>query len=293
MEKISIIGAGLAGCTLASLLSDTYDVTLYEKDHVSGLCRDNKHYQEFVHILHTDNKEVWDFVNAYTTVRPHTTILKSYVKGELKQWPAKEITDQVIEEQMDGYNKKMWKKKTPKQALARVITSEDGLIFHEKYQGVPDFNRLFHNLTKDVPVLYMDVRDGDLDGKIILTGAIDEYFNYCYGKLSYRGMKAVHYESEIGLDADFITFSDEKIPFQRIVDYSRLGYEGNWLSLEIACDDKHYPMLDDQSGETYARYKELADSKGIILCGRLATYHYMDMDEVIEQAFEVVRRLNA
>lgn len=292
MEKISIIGAGLAGCTLASLLSNTYDVTLYEKDHVSGLCRDNKHYQEFVHILHTDNKEVWDFVNAYTTVRPHTTILKSYVKGELKQWPAKEITDQVIEEQMDGYNKKMWKKKTPKEALARVITAEDGLIFHEKYQGVPDFNRLFHNLTKDVPVVYMDVRDGDLDGKIILTGAIDEYFNYCYGKLPYRGMKAVHYESEIGLDADFITFSDEKIPFQRIVDYSRLGYEGNWLSLEIACDDKHYPMLDDQSGETFARYKDLADSKGILLCGRLANYRYQDMDDVIADAAELARKLN-
>lgn len=282
---IHIIGGGLAGCTLASLLPGSI---LYEKNEIGGLCRDNPNYQEFVHILHTDNKEVWDFVNKYTTVKPHETILKSYVGGKLKQWPAKEITKQVITEQITGYSKKMWLKDTPMEAFDRIITADDGLIFHEKYQGVPDFTKLFDNLVETTDIVWERVEDGDIKkGTVILTGPIDSYFGYCYGKLPYRGMKAVHYESEIGLDADFITFSDPKIPYQRLIDYKRLGYEGQWIGVEIACNAKHYPMRNDESDAIYAKYKALADKKGIILCGRLATYHYMDMDEVIEQAMEI------
>jgi len=292
MKKISIIGAGLAGCTLASLLSGTADVTLYEKDHVSGLCRDNKHYQEFVHVFHTDDDEVFNFVNNFTTIRPHRTLIKSYVNGELKPWPATKITDQVIKEQIEGYSKKQWLKETPKEAFQRIHTSDDGYHFHGKYEGIPDFQRLFNNLTKFTPIIKADVRHGDLDGVVILTGAIDEYFNYIYGELPYRGMQAVYYESEIGLDGDYIAFSDEKVPFQRIVDYSRLGYKDRWLAIESATNKaKHYPIRDDKSEEIYNRYKKLAESKGIYLCGRLATYHYLDMDEVIRQAIDTARKV--
>lgn len=287
----SIIGAGLCGCTLASLLPNSI---LYERDKVGGLSRDNKNYQDFIHILHTDSKVVWDFVNCYTTVTPHSTILKSYVNGVLKPYPPYYMTDDAKKEQIEGYSKKMWLGDTPKEAVARITTSSDGLIFHNKYEGVPDFTRLFKNLTKGTKVIKQNIKDGDLDGKIILTGAIDEYFDYCYGELPYRGMQSVHYESEIGLESDYLTFSDIQVPFQRIVDYSRLGYEGQWLGIEIATNKaKHYPVLDDQSGETYSHYKDLADSKGVILCGRLATYHYMNMDEIIIQAMETVRNLDA
>lgn len=285
----SIVGGGLAGCVLASLLPNSI---IYEKNKLGGLCIDHKNYQDLVHILHTDDKTVWDFVNTYTTVRPHSTLLKSYVGGELKQWPAKEITDQVVAEQMDGYNKKMWLKETPKEAFDRVIVSDDGKIFHNKYEGIPDFRRLFKNLTKKTVIIYQNVKDGDLDGKVILTGAVDEYFGYCFGKLPYRGMKAIHYESEIGLDADFITFSDKKVPFQRLVDYGRLGYEGQWIGVEVACDEKHYPMRDKDSEEMYSKYEELARQKGVILCGRLANYRYIDMDKVIEQVIKTVGEIH-
>lgn len=287
--NINIIGAGLAGSVIASAFPDAI---IYERDKVGGLCRDNDNYQDFVHVLHTDNKKVWDFVNNHTTVRPHTTILKSYVKGELKPWPAPLITDQVVDEQITGYSRKMWLKDTPKEAVARITTADDGLIFHEKYQGIPDFTRLFRNLTRYNHQVKDDIKDGDLDGLIVLTGAIDEYFDYCYGRLPYRGMQAVHYSSEIGLDADFITFSDEQIPFQRLVDYGRLGYNDCWIGVESACDAKHYPIRDDKSEAIYEKYKQLADEKGIILCGRLATFHYMDMDEVINQAMEVIHEIS-
>jgi UDP-galactopyranose mutase len=286
---MNIVGGGLAGCVLASLIPNSI---IYEKGKIGGLCRDNKNYQDFVHVLHTDNKMVWDFVNTFTTVKPHSTLLKSYVNGELKAWPAKEMTDEVYSTQVVGYSQKMWRQPIPDEARARITTNDDGKIFHNTYEGVPDFTRLFNNLTKFTHMVNKDVRDGDLDGRVILTGAIDEYFNYCYGKLPYRGMGSVHYPSEVRLDADFVTFSDEKIPYQRLVDYDRLGYEGGYIGLEYACDAKHYPIRNKESIKLYNKYKKLANKKGIKLVGRLATFHYQDMDQVIADVFKLVRKLH-
>jgi len=181
----------------------------------------------------------------------------------------------------------MWLRETPREAFKRITTNDDGFIFHEKYEGIPDFTKLFENLTKGIKIVQRNVKDFDLTGKIVLTGAIDEYFDNCYGKLPYRGMKAVHFESEVPLEGDFVTFSDELIPFQRLVDYHRLGYEGNWIGLEVACNEKHYPIRDKESEKIYNKYKQLAERKGVTLAGRLGTYHYLDMDEVIEQALEI------
>jgi UDP-galactopyranose mutase len=282
--KINIVGGGLAGCTLATLFPGS---TIYEREAIGGLCKDNRYYQDYVHVLHTDNRYVWDFINKYTDVRPHSTLLKAYVNGQLKPHPPKVLTDKVIDEQITGYSKKMWGDDIPSEALKRIITAQDGKIFHNEYEGVPNFTKLFYNLTKNTKVVVKDVRDGFLTGPIILTGAIDEYFNYCFGKLPYRGMKSTHYESETDLDADFVTFSDEKIPFQRLVDYKRLGYDGHWIGVEAASNDMHYPVRDEESEQIYEMYRKLAQSKDIALCGRLATYHYMNMDEVVEQCFEL------
>lgn len=285
-SKINIVGGGICGATLAALLPNS---KLYEREKLGGLCRDNKNYQDFIHVLHTDNENLWKFINAFTLVRPHETRLGAYHDGKTNPHPPKKITNRLYKKRYKGYSQKMWLSDPPKEAKSRITTSPDGLIFHEKYQGIPDFTRLFKNLTKFTDVIKKDVRDGDLKGTIILTGAIDEYFNYCYGPLPYRGMKSVHYESEVGLDGDFVTFSDPTIPFQRLVDYSRLGFDGRWIGVEIACDAKHYPIRDEESEKLYAKYQKLALKKGVILCGRLATYKYLDMDEVIEQAFKVAQ----
>jgi UDP-galactopyranose mutase len=285
----SIVGGGLAGCVLASLLPDS---VIYERNRVGGLCQDNDNYQDFIHVLHTNYEDVWNLFRIHTTIKPHNVIQKSYYDSDTHPYPPKELTDDIFQKGYIGYSKKMWKSDNiPPEAKSRIITSPDGYLFHEKYQGVPDFKRLFDSLTHFTQIIKMDVRDGDLDGPTILTGAIDEYFNYCYGKLPYRGMQSVHYKSEIGLDADLISFSDEKIPFQRLVDYGRLGYNDTWIGVESACDAKHYPVRTEESEKTYNKYKKLADKKGVLLCGRLATYHYQNMDEVVMSAINLARLL--
>lgn len=286
-----IIGAGLVGCVLANVLDD--NCILYEREEIGGACVDNENYQKYVHIMHTDYDDVWEFVSSRTDIKPHQTVLKSYVDGELWDWYPKELTELVWEKQVRGYSKKQWLDEPPMEARQRIKTDPDGKVFRDKYEGVVNYTKLFDSLTKDKTVIKMNVRHGDLPekDKIILTGAVDEYFHYCYGELPYRGMKSVHYQSETRLLADYYTFNDEKIPFQRIIDYDRLGYKGGWIGIEIATgDEKHYPVRDDNSIALYNKYVELASQHNIGLVGRLATYRYIDSDDAIRQALDYAKQ---
>lgn len=284
-KKISVIGAGLAGCATAKKLIDLgKKVIIYEKDKVGGLCIDCQNYQEFVHIVHTNNEKIFNFFDKYTTIRDFRIKFLSYVEGEYWDWYPKKITQAVIDKQIKGYSKKMWKTGIPPEAEARLRTSQDGFFFHDKYEFIPDFTFLFDALTVGIPIRHKKIKDGDIkSGKIILTGPIDEYFGYVYGKLPYRGIKSTHVETEVRLKAECINFSDPTIPFTRLVDYKRLGFKGNWIGIETPSNDDHYPIRDKESEKIYEMYRLLAEAKGITLLGRQATFRYMDVDQVIEQ----------
>lgn len=291
-EHYHIVGAGLAGCIIASRVRNA---TIYESDKVGGLCRDNKNFQEYVHVVHTDDPDVYDFFAQNTTIRNHRVKFLSYVNGQYLPWYPKEITDKVIDEQVTGYSFKMWRRKMPVEAKQRIRTSIDEYFFHNKYEFIPDFTLLFENLIKGKKVVKAKASDRDVlmplqndsYGKIVMTGAIDEYFNYCFGKLPYRGIKSTHLQTEIRLRADCINFPDETLPFTRLVDYSRLGFEGEWMGIETPSNDIHYPIRNPESEAIYEKYRKLAESKGIILAGRLATFHYMDVDEIVEQCLNI------
>ena len=96
--------------------------------------------------------------------------------------------------------------------------------------------------------------------KIVYTGAIDAYFNYCYGKLSYR---TVRFETELLEGVE--------------------NYQGNAVVTEGS--EPYYPVNDVTNEDLYKKYKELAcKEKKVIFGGRLAEYKYYDMDKVIESA---------
>lgn len=289
-KNYKIIGGGLTGCVLAKLLPNSI---LYERDKLGGLCRDNKNYQEFIHILHTDDWQIWDFIERHTAVRPHTTRLGSLYNDRINDHPPATMHKYIFDVAYRGYSKKQWRDEIPPEAKKRIITSPDGKMFHNKYEGVPNFTELFKSLTKDTRIFYkkMLAKDFKKLDDVILTGPLDEFFGYRFGRLEYRGMCSLHFKSEQQLPKDFITMPHKDIPVQRFVDYNRLGYKGNYIGVEYACDAHHYPIRNEKNEKLYNRYKALADEKGLMLCGRLATYHYLNMDECIEQAFNLAREL--
>jgi UDP-galactopyranose mutase len=138
--------------------------------------------------------------------------------------------------------------------------------------------------------------------KVIYTGALDEYFGYCYGNLQYR---MVRFEQEVK-DTDnyqgnaVVNYTEREVPYTRIIEhkhfYPGLKTEKTVISREYPAEwhpgeEPYYPINDARNAELYAKYKELADrEEGVIFGGRLGEYKYYDMDKVIASAWNLVAK---
>ena len=142
----------------------------------------------------------------------------------------------------------------------------------------------------------------DTADKIIFTGMIDQYFDYCYGELEYRGLD---FEFET-LDMEnyqgnaVINYTDAETPFTRIIEHKHFEgsdspktiitreYPKTWMKGEEA----YYPMNDDKNSELFNKYQKLAKKEGnVIFGGRLGMYRYFDMWQVIDEALKLVGNL--
>ena len=187
---------------------------------------------------------------------------------------------------------------------------DSNYFFQDKYQGIPVgcYNALFDILLNDTEIsLSTDYipnkeRYEAAADKIIFTGRIDEYFNYSYGPLDYR---TVRWEDEIKNVQNFqgaavIHYPDLEINYTRVVEHKHFDpynkkvqeqkktivsyeYFDEWTE-EKECV---YPLNDEKNNNIYIKYKELADAeKKVIFGGRLGTYKYYDMKDIIEEVFQ-------
>ena len=137
--------------------------------------------------------------------------------------------------------------------------------------------------------------------KIVYTGAIDAYFNYCFGALGYR---SVRFENEI-LDTDnyqgnaVINYTDDKTPYTRIIEHKHFTFgtqPKTVISKEYSQEwtretEPYYPINDEHNTALYEKYNALAQNeKRVIFGGRLGQYKYYDMDNVILAALETAER---
>lgn len=135
---------------------------------------------------------------------------------------------------------------------------------------------------------------------VIYTGPIDEYFEHRFGKLPYRSMRFDHVHFE---DRDYVQsvgtvgYPDLAIPFTRSTEHKHLTGQlcrGTTVTYEhsAAEGEPFYPIPRPDNEQLYRRYRELAkDEKGVTFVGRLATYKYLNMDQVVAQALKTADRL--
>ena len=138
--------------------------------------------------------------------------------------------------------------------------------------------------------------------KIIFTGMIDQYFDYCYGELEYRGL---NFEFET-LDIEnyqgnaVINYTDAETTYTRIIEHKHFEssespktiitreYPKTWKKGEEA----YYPMNDEKNSELFKKYQELAENEdNVIFGGRLGMYQYFDMWQVIDEALKLVKSI--
>lgn len=304
MKKLDIVGAGLSGCTLAYLLKDKYDITIYEKEiTLGGLCREGrfgryKYHRFGGHFFHTNKKKIAEFLYTLTHAPEFRHRAMTVNSGKYYDYP---ITHSMVrkfgkkkcyEMFIDNYSKKMWGKDVPKVALDRVRIAKKGeTFFTDKYQYSLNYTELFYNLTKGIKVFpgwkVLDV------GNCVLTGEVDEYFGYKFGRLGWRGLRWETSVEDEPLPAHTINYPEEGFPYIRKNDYSEVyrhylpiigtGFPTSKLH--------HYPVETPKNMEIFEKYKEEAKKRNVILLGRLATYHYLNMDEAIWEAMKLAKKL--
>lgn len=221
----------------------------------------------------------------------------------------------IYEALVKGYTEKQWGRKCTelpafiiKRLPVRMIF--DNNYFNDKYQGIPigGYNRLIAGLLGGIEtrtgVNFFENRThwAEVADKIVFTGKVDEYFDYCFGKLEYR---TVRFEEERLDIANYqgnavVNYTDRDIPYTRIIEHKHFEMFGQQvydcahtvISREYSTEWKegmepYYPVNDDRNSALYARYKELANREpGVIFGGRLAEYKYYDMAPVMEAAFK-------
>ncbi|SFR85445.1 UDP-galactopyranose mutase [Sphingomonas jatrophae] len=221
---------------------------------------------------------------------------------------------ELYETFFQGYTRKQWgmdPSELDKSVTARVPTrtNVDDRYFTDKFQAMPaeGFTRMFErmldhpNIDLLLGVDYADVREAYPHDHLVFTGPIDEYFGHRYGKLPYRSLRFEHrtLDAEQHQPVAVVNYPNEAVPYTRVTEYKHLtGQVAERTSLTFeypsATGDPYYPIPRDENQALYKRYEALALAEpNVSFVGRLATYRYYNMDQVVGQALATYRRLSA
>jgi UDP-galactopyranose mutase len=210
-----------------------------------------------------------------------------------------------------GYTRKQWgldPSELDAQVAGRlpVRFNSDCRYFSDAYQSMPrdGFTRMFENMLDHprIHVLlqtdYRDVLGAIPFGQMIYTGPIDEFFECQFGKLPYRSLEFQHetHDTEIFQPGPVVNYPND-YAFTRITEFKYLtGQRHSKTSIVYefpqAEGDPYYPIPKPENAALYGAYQELARATaGVHFVGRLATYRYYNMDQVVAQALTTYKHL--
>ena len=227
------------------------------------------------------------------------------------------IGKDVYEALIKGYTEKQWGRKCTelpafiiKRLPVRFI--HDNNYFNDRYQGIPigGYNKLIDGLLEGVETktnadFFADRQYWEsIADRIVYTGAIDEYFDYKFGKLEWR---TVSFEEEI-LDTPnyqgnaVMNYTEAEVPYTRIIEHKHFEMFGQEvydcpktvISREYSTEYKdgmepYYTVNDERNNALADQYRELAAlEKNVIFGGRLAEYKYYDMAPIVEKVLNMV-----
>jgi UDP-galactopyranose mutase len=210
-----------------------------------------------------------------------------------------------------GYTRKQWgidPSELDKSVTARVPTrtSTDDRYFTDRYQFMPKdgYTAMFEkmldhpNIDVELGLDFAEARSRYRFDRVVFTGPVDEYFDYRFGRLPYRSLQFRHVteDREWAQPVAVVNYPDEAVPHTRITEYKHLtGQEAPRTSLtyEYPSDhgDPYYPIPRPENQLLYKQYAALAEAtEDVLFVGRLATYRYYNMDQVVGQALATYRR---
>jgi UDP-galactopyranose mutase len=211
-----------------------------------------------------------------------------------------------------GYTRKQWgmdPSELDKSVTARVPTrtNTDDRYFTDKFQNMPadGYTRMFENMLDqkgvelELGVEFEDVRREAVYDRLIFSGPVDEYFDFRFGKLPYRSLRFRHetLDQEWFQPVGTVNYPSESTPYTRISEYKHLtgqtvGKTTITYEYPSAEGDPYYPVPRPENQALYKKYEALAlETPNVDFVGRLATYRYYNMDQVVGQALATFRRI--
>jgi len=210
-----------------------------------------------------------------------------------------------------NYTNKQWgldPSQLDKSVTSRVPTrtNRDDRYFTDTFQAMPlhGYTRMFEKMLDhpNIKIMlntdYKEIVKFIPFKEMIFTGPVDEYFDFQFGKLPYRSLEFKHdtLNEEQHLAAPVVNFPNEH-HYTRITEFKALTGQKHPKTAIVyeypqAEGDPYYPVPMPENAELYAKYKKLADeTNGVHFVGRLATYKYYNMDQVVAQALTLYKKL--
>lgn len=254
--------------------------------------------------LNLNALEVQEFYDSVREERSEIRTSEDVVVGAVGR--------ELYEKFFRGYTRKQWGM-DPSELDASVTsrvptrTNRDDRYFTDKFQAMPryGYTRMFEKMldSPNIKVLlncdYKEIEKEIAYEEMIYTGPVDAYFDYCFGELPYRSLEFKHetHDQEQFQEAPVINFPMDQ-PYTRVTEFKYLTGQKHPKTSVVyeypqAEGDPYYPIPKPENAAIYAKYKELADAEtGVHFVGRLATYKYYNMDQVVAQALTTYGRIS-
>ncbi|HEX8891378.1 MAG TPA: UDP-galactopyranose mutase [Pyrinomonadaceae bacterium] len=219
---------------------------------------------------------------------------------------------ELYEKFFRNYTRKQWgldPSELDASVTARVPTrtNRDARYFTDTYQAMPlhGYTRMFERMLDhpNIKIMlncdYREIEEEIPYKEMIYTGPVDSFFDYRYGKLPYRSLEFKHetHDTATFQEAPVVNFPNEQL-YTRITEFKYLtGQEHSKTSIVYEFPqsegDPYYPVPRRENAAIYAQYKALADAEvGVHFVGRLATYKYYNMDQIVAQALTTYAKIN-
>jgi UDP-galactopyranose mutase len=236
--------------------------------------------------------------------------------SNLEEWILSQVGEEIYEIFIKGYTTKQWGREPsllPSSIIRRLpirLTYNDRFYPDEHiYEGIPigGYTAIFEKmLAKSEVRLNEDFFDDKkiierIAKNIIYTGPLDKFFNYNDGKLEYRSLR---FEQAV-YSGDFqgnaiVNYTSKNIPYTRIVEHKHFEFLKNdrtvitkeYPESYTGYNEPFYPVNDDENKKIAALYKDKsAKLKNYSFGGRLATYNYYDMHQVVASALSLAEKI--
>lgn len=251
---------------------------------------------------------------AQEKIRGQISALKIDEPRNLEEQALLLVGPDIYKKLVKGYTEKQWGrdcKDLPSFIIKRlpVRFTYDNNYFDDRWQGIPigGYTQIIEKMLRGSDVLletdYFDwiKENSNCAAKTIFTGQIDRYFDYCFGPLAYRSLR---FETE-ELPMDnyqgnaVVNYTAREVPYTRIIEHKHFEFgtqPTTVITREYPADwtpdsEPYYPVNDEANDALYQKYEERAGGEeNVIFGGRLGSYRYYNMDQVVSSALALARQ---